>query len=283
MTRAKKGPAAGAIALGCKRGTKRGATGGLHLASKKQKKEEQIFRFLDLPGELQNHIYELAAAETRRKWPILHNKLPDRSQRRTRSKPQSPPPKRTFPFLGFSQTCRKIRSEFRPWWMNGHRLPLSELDDYISVFFRGQLKKGRDRQDPYFNPAGMLRVWVRDSELKDIDIMRLVKLKVRLPNYTIIFDHGSDVPGPLIYGLNQLVNNTNAQWLRWLRGNIITQVRIRQNNNSASHKFYVVVKEKWAKDWMKPALNQAVADGFLDTIGLEDLVYWNVRFGVCYS
>jgi hypothetical protein len=167
--------------------------------------------------------------------------------------------------------------------MNGHRLPLSELAEYLCVFFRPPSKKSKDVHDPYFNPTGRLRVWVRDSELKDIDIMRLVKLKARLPEYTIIFDHGSDVPGPLIFGLNQLVNNSNPEWLRWIRGNIITQVRLRQNNNSASHKFYVVVKEKWAKDWMKPALNQSVDEGFLDTIGLGNLVYWSVRFGVCYS
>lgn len=234
---------------------------------------------------MQNRIYELATAESRRLWPVLRNNLRDKSQpRRTRSNPTSTPPpglrKPVFPFLGLTQTCRKIRSEFRPWWMTVHRIPFCELAKYISVFLRSPPKKDRDRCKTYFNPAGTLRVHVRLSELENMDIISLIRLKERLPDYKIIFEHGRDVPDVLAFGLNQIVHHRDPVWRQWIRGKRITQLRCRSTSNT--HKFHIVVREEWSEPWMKRAINPRMPDNYLRKFDLEDIVYWSFGFAVCY-
>lgn len=169
--------------------------------------------------------------------------------------------------------------------MEGHRIPFSELDRYLSVFLRLPPKKDRHRYEAYYNSSGILRIWIRTSELNNTDLMRLLKFKVRLPDYKIVFCHLPD-SSELIQGLNQLVNHTHPRWLRWIRGNIITQVRLRKMAINNKYKFYIVIKEQWAEDWMKPSLYGLLHDppeGYLHTIGMDKMAYWGFSFAVCYS
>lgn len=109
-----------------------------------------------------------------------------------------------------------------------------------------------------------------------MDILSLVKLKMRFPDYNIIFEHPPDISEVAVFGLNQFINNTHPKWLRWLRGNIVTQARLQRDN------VYLVIREKQATGWMKDTLKGRVPVGFLETIGLDKVVHWAITFGVCY-
>jgi hypothetical protein len=262
----------------------------------KRARKGRMFRFLELPGgkflvlkkkiitdlflELRNRIYEFAAEVTRKEWPNLPTRSSVRPKRR--KLPESETHLKTersiFPFLGLTQTCTDIRSEFRGWWMESHCIPLCELERYISVFLPILPKKDRKRHESYFKTTGRVTIRVRNDELEDVDILRLLKLKARLPNYTVLFRHLANVDESVIFGLLQFVCHANPKWLRWIRANVITQVRL------CKSVVHIVVREQWAQDWMKPCTksNQASA-AFRTAFGLDRIVHWDFVFSVSYA
>jgi hypothetical protein len=119
-----------------------------------------------------------------------------------------------------------------------------------------------------------------------MDILRLLKLKAKLPNYKIKLTPPKGFPGQVEYGLNQLIHNDHPQWQRWIRGNRVSQVRLRTDRYSThtvgNHTIYIVVNEKWAEDWMKPGLRTQMPNDFLATVGLDRIVHWYFSFSVNY-
>ncbi|KAF2188589.1 hypothetical protein K469DRAFT_83538 [Zopfia rhizophila CBS 207.26] len=238
----------------------------------KRFRREGMFRFLDLPGELQNQIYEYAVEETGKD--LLYKTTKDSLR-----------PKPPIPFLGLTQTCSKIRSEFRGWWMSVHTIPLYHAERYISSFLLPPAKKDKKRAE---SPKGKLAIQVKDQGMK-MDMVRILRLKARIPDYEITFVRGDEevsaeylfgdwgwaCPGK-IRGLNQLIGNTNPKWLRWIRGSLVTQVRIDGQD------LHIVVKERAAEKWMKQMVLPTIPDDFVATIGLDGLEYFKVGFGVCY-
>ena len=219
---------------------------------------------------------------------MLPYKAPTKSPRRGRSQvtqdasPVMPNP--GLPYLALTQTSIKIRSEFRGWWMEAHLIPLCELDRYFSTFFPTLPRDSVDQQrlSSFFKDSGSLRIWVRANELKTIDILRLLKFKLRFPDYKIVLEHPPSVEADVIAGLSTLVNNKHPKWLQWLRGNIITQARLKPCR-TGGHVFHFVVKVDWAENWMRPCLTRRIPDGFLSTLGLDGIAHWTFDFTVCYS
>ncbi|KAF2113412.1 hypothetical protein BDV96DRAFT_579016 [Lophiotrema nucula] len=243
-----------------------------------------FFRFLDLPAELQNRIYEIAAGDAARTWPLrLEPTLPLKPTRRTRgsAKTSTRRPPLTYPYLGLTQTCAKIRSDFRGWWMEGHRIRLGEIERYMSVFWRHPPRKDRHRFEAYFNRAGNLRIQVLEADLAKANLLSLVKLKIKLPNYNITFEPSPLTPAEQIEGLNQFINNKHPQWRKWIRANAITSVRPVTGGNTP--RIYLVFSLKYAQDWMRPTLYHRVPEGFLESAGLDTMTYWSFGFGVKYD
>jgi len=88
--------------------------------------------------ELQNRIYEYAIEITAKTWPEIPSHNLCKRKRKSSSINEVPDKPRlsfsSFPFLGLTQTCTTIRVAFRGWWMENHRIPLCELERYLSAF-----------------------------------------------------------------------------------------------------------------------------------------------------
>ena len=143
--------------------------------------------------------------------------------------------------------------------------------------------KDRYRFQAYVNTAGQLKVWLRHDEFHNRDILRLLKLKLRLPKYTILFEHGADVTAEEAKGLSQLVNNTNPEWVRWLRARIVTQVRT--TSGGFVPELAVVVRSEYAADWMKFTVGgpPRMTDTLSQKLGLYELAHWKPSYSVCYN
>ncbi|KAF2877455.1 hypothetical protein BDV95DRAFT_644588 [Massariosphaeria phaeospora] len=251
----------------------------------KHPRTERPFRFLELPGELQNRIYEYAAERTPLSWPVIRDRGEQRRRRSSTSyKTSVALPSPVFPFLGFTQSCRKVRSEFRACWMDGHKIPLCALESYMRAFFPPLFKIHKNTVELNFNEAGRLTIWLRKCEFADRNLLRLLKFKARYPNYTITLAHGVDVGDDEVRDLNKLINNQNPKWLKWLRSSAISAVRMEQRGygQSSGDTFRVVLREPSAESWMKNTLTGVEPEDFLPSIGLDNIETRRLRFGVNY-
>ncbi|KAI8931164.1 hypothetical protein NX059_011517 [Plenodomus lindquistii] len=201
----------------------------------------------------------------------------------------SPP----LPYLPLTQICQIIRQEFRPLWLSTNCFPFFALEGYIKTFYPSTLRKlseeAKARFDKSFNPAGTLRVYVGKDRIASIDILRLLKLKLRFPDFTI-----TPVLFPLIKddatiaALTLLFNNSAAKWVRWIESRKIKQVRVEMMYNDYAGSVHIVVGERWAEPWMKVLTpSQGMLQGgrmgqMREELGLGKLE-WTLSFGVDYS
>ncbi|KAF1843582.1 uncharacterized protein K460DRAFT_290651, partial [Cucurbitaria berberidis CBS 394.84] len=263
----------------------------------------QVFRFLDLPGELRNRVYEIAAEWSYRCFPHTHirDKPPKRRGRSKSSSASSSSaeesrhlPPRPLPYIGLTQTCSLIRTEFRGLWLSSHRFPLFALDGYFKAFFPTPPPASgpgpspdthRKRFDSYFDPAGKLRLWIRNEDVTDTDILGLLKYKARFPQYTItpVAAAYTNVPEETVAFIAAIVNNSNPKWCWGIRDNVITQMRLIFSGSSSNVR--IVVKEKYAPQWMRPTLQPEnnVPEGYLESLGLDKLTGCRIVFAVDYT
>ena len=248
-------------------------------------------------SELRNRIYEMAINSIDGRiaptWPR------GKPSKRKRSKPSSTSPqddgdryqmKMPIPYLGLTQVCSLIRTEFRPMWLNTHRFPLFAVDPYLKTFFPLPTPStDRKRLDSYNDPSGTLHIIIRNNDLADTDILKLLKHKARYPSYNFrpIPAPHETVDEPTISSIAALINNTSPAWIKWIKGNVVTQFRLKCNWRGyadAGKPLRVVIKERHAPAWMKPTLNadKHVPPGYLEKLGLSLVTGWKVWFGVDY-
>ncbi|KAH7382718.1 hypothetical protein DE146DRAFT_240089 [Phaeosphaeria sp. MPI-PUGE-AT-0046c] len=86
------------------------------------------FRFLDLPGEVRNVVYEFCILDPEHEWPD-DNFLPQGIVFTRKSK--------SYSAKGLMGVCKQIREEFRPtyWSVNGPIIMSYEISELINVFF----------------------------------------------------------------------------------------------------------------------------------------------------
>ncbi|EUC27333.1 hypothetical protein COCCADRAFT_111991 [Bipolaris zeicola 26-R-13] len=253
----------------------------------------QIFRFLDLPGEIRNRIYEVVIEISTRTFPNTYPK--STTSRRRGLRPDYEvrrPPHKPLPFIGLTQTCTLIRMELRPLWLSTHRFPLFALDGYFKSFFPPPLRANqasdeiRQRVARYHHPGGTLRIWVNIDSLVGIDILPAIKFHLRFPMYT--FDLVSGHPRVTAEdrsAVSKFIHNPNATWTRCIKQHIITQVRLQIMDRTPGMEFVrIVVKENQAPDWMKASWGHSDDDvkEYTARLGLEE-VKWAIRFGTDYS
>jgi hypothetical protein len=219
---------------------------------------------------------------------LLYVEEADRLHPSTRPNEQRP----RIPFLGLTQACTQIRSEFRPWWLDAHYVPLCAIKRYLSIFLRDPPTKKRNQFCTHFNPSGTLRLWIRKCDLERVDILCLLKFKAKYLDYKIeprgLFNilPEFDIPLELLLDFDRVINNRNPNWLHLIRGNKVTQVRIQSGwvsrSSRAASELYVVMREQWGENWMKPSLRRRPPREYLVNLGLWGNGYWLTRFALCY-
>jgi hypothetical protein len=204
-----------------------------------------------------------------------------KSKRGSPQPPKDPAP--LLPYIGLTQSCSVLRSEFRPAWLSTHKIPLRVLTAYLKAFFpcpdpRASLE-AQKRLASQTSTAGSLRVWIRKSELANVDITRLIRHAVRLPGCRITMHALPDVPTLVLDCLQVLVTNKTNRWISGIRNYKITQVRL------VNLVVRIVVAERCAPRWMRPLLPTISApDGYTQGLGLVELEKgWTIHYGVDYS
>jgi hypothetical protein len=194
-----------------------------------------------------------------------------------------------IPYMGLAQSCALIRTEFRPMWLSCHRVPLYSFDVYLKAFFPTQ-KPDRElhgKIPPYGNSGGSLRVWIRNAEMTDHDIHKLLKHKMRFMDCAIQFQGQPDVDERILQGLQCIVDNKNSTWIKWLKGNVIKQVRVGFPEFVGGRPWMrFVIKERYATRWMREtSVQDAVrVKASLKDFGLAEVnMTFNVSSGVDYS
>ncbi|KAG9192127.1 hypothetical protein G6011_10861 [Alternaria panax] len=224
---------------------------------------DQVFRFMDLPGELRNRIYGLAISWAHRCFPMTHQK-PKKSRRRKQTSVDEDRrgAVKPLPYIELTQVCSLIRTEFRPLWLSTHRFPLFALEGYFKAFFpiirwTSQMdEKSRKRIENYHDPAGTLRVWVKKDCIRDIDVLPLLKFRLRFPAYTMDFISAQlEIKAPLIKFLTTLINNNSFTWVKYIKQQSITQVVLYAEfyaGRPLRTALHVVIKERQMSEWVEP-------------------------------
>ncbi|KAI4943976.1 hypothetical protein J4E91_009124 [Alternaria rosae] len=255
---------------------------------------DQVFRFLDLPGELRNRIYGMAIEWSSRCFPMTHEK-PKKSRRGKAVEERAAPitQAKPLPYIGLTQVCSLIRTEFRPLWLSTHRFPLFALDGYFKAFFpvlRGGSRLNeevRKRIESYFKTTGTLRLWVRMDCLKHVDVLPLLKFRHRFPDYTIMPESAqSNVDTLIMDSFTALMNTNHATWVRYIKQHRVTQIKLqisRYEVRPSNLPMRIVLKEKYALDWMGSGFVRLphVVEEYKGSLGLDPS--WGVTFAVDYS
>lgn len=190
--------------------------------------------------------------------------------------------------MGLTQVNSQIRSEFRPAWLSTHKIPLSVLPQYLKAFFptikSSTSPKIRKKLESQYSPSGSLRLWLRESELVDANILSILRHAVRFPNSSITVEAMAGVSPDMVASIQALISNTTKAWVHDVGNNKITQVRV-MAKKSRSPWLRIVIKERFALEWMKSALTkEANSHEYLKGLGLRDMAdTWKVSFGVDYS
>ncbi|OAG03850.1 uncharacterized protein CC84DRAFT_1177789 [Paraphaeosphaeria sporulosa] len=246
------------------------------------------FPFLNLPPELRNRVYELAFDITYRAFPTssFRKEYQLRLFSEVRLSTKTPPP---IPYLGLVQSCRQIRKEFHSWWMNAHRIPLCNTNKYLRTFFPPRPKS----DTAYYASKGNVRIYLRRIEMPHRDLLPVIKHMLRFPQRTMEVEQVASISDPLFDGLTQLLGNKHPMWLRWIRTNVLSQVRLAPRDSpphGLQHRIILVVKEKHATPWMKTVFgapsgadrDEDAFGNFLASIGLNNVIGWRIDFAVDY-
>ncbi|KAF2864950.1 hypothetical protein BDV95DRAFT_268680 [Massariosphaeria phaeospora] len=255
--------------------------------SSKRVRSDEPFRFLDLPAEVQNRIYELITGdpeniklsqtglESKGSILITHPQglSPPASVPRSgllnvaqirivdetvilarptkpRDGPVTVPP---IPLLNMIQTCTKIRNELRQWWMGYHVIAFRNIDKYVHCFLLQPDKPATQGSNEHTKFPDILRLSVSSSHFDNsADILNLVKLKNK-HNIKVVFLGRSD---PWVDKLADVISNNHPNWLGLLDKVSHIQVEHLMSLSDLCHVLHIQLKMKaeYEEDWMR-ALN----------------------------
>ncbi|KAI4626467.1 hypothetical protein J4E83_003618 [Alternaria metachromatica] len=185
-----------------------------------------VFRFLDLPSELRNRVYEIAAAAGDE--PLVITRRPHREDGN---------------YAGLTRTCVQIRAEYRPMQRRSAKLSVcfSDLEDFTQTFLTSaadtmilplevHVRVSRLTRPGYplsFDSLPILEVKVANPCL-DIRI-----LPVNIPNWSRFMRNGPQDAAALAtmaltqtQGLNSLLLHSNKNWHACISNGSIGEVYI---------------------------------------------------------
>jgi hypothetical protein len=168
---------------------------------------EGTFRFLDLPAEMRNLIYEFALEHVRIR--IVRRPLISNESNQLKAEPSK------LAYLGLTQSCTKIRREFRPLWLDAHVVVPEDAHIYPSCFSGGRSLKlamsPRGRPDLNFLPL-----------LKVLLIRPDIDIKIHTPR-SLAQD---DPTIPWVAALTRMLKNRTKQWLQHIADSDLTEAKI---------------------------------------------------------
>ncbi|KAH7082781.1 hypothetical protein BKA63DRAFT_138013 [Paraphoma chrysanthemicola] len=169
------------------------------------------FRFLDLPAELRNRIYDLAATT-------------DDPIRITREKTLHHPHR----YAGLTRVCRQIRKEYLAIQRRAAHLEVDwdELPHYMTTFHAD--KSSNDFRPKYLDVRLTCAYEYKELHEPHVDILPLLQLKAGATDMvvrvtSIVYDEGAFVRqmNALLdearLDLQQLIDNNNEEWVRCIR------------------------------------------------------------------
>lgn len=159
------------------------------------------------------------------------------------------------------------------------------MDGYITAFFPSPFgasqasEEVRERIKSYCDPAGSLRLWVNRDSLTSIDIQKLLRFRLRFPDYAITPTPAyAWIPEKAIDTLSVLLNNKSPKWIKWLKQHVITQVVLLGIQDIGQVR--IVVKATHCPGWQKFFNDQEHDhDDLIQSLRLKDLTRM-IRFGV---
>lgn len=92
------------------------------------------------------------------------------------------------------------------------------------------------------------------------------------------------VDAALLASIQGVLDNKTEAWTRDVREKRVTQLRLMANGRSRA-RMRIVVKERWAEEWMKEGITKDdLAGEYVRSRGLEGTAeFWRVAFGVEYT
>jgi hypothetical protein len=218
-------------------------------------------------AEIQNKIYEYAAEYAHRHWPYIPKPESEREVIVTGY--------RKGPIIFPYHVCRKIRSEFRPIWLSTNLIPFEAMLSYLRTFFPYYAPKKRSLypQSSSFAMAetGRLRVWVRRDRIDFRSFMRLLKHKAQYPKHTITCHAITNMESSILRWLEQIINNTNPVWMRWIKTSKVGMVEIVNYGHrywSEVQTLHISMKYQYAEAWMEAPDTSPEYLEHLERIGL---------------
>ena len=155
--------------------------------------------------------------------------------------------------IGLVHTCKIIRAEFRPWWMNQHRIQMLDNEQYFQTYGKQMVRPRKGE----VNRWDTLRIRVPESgsyyRSCYVDAISIFRLKANHQDTTIMLEDTSRGKDSRIDTLSKLLDNRNSLWLKCIRSGVFTQICIKLRDTYWSVpvvSLLIVVKYKYVEDWM---------------------------------
>ncbi|CAI6337576.1 unnamed protein product [Periconia digitata] len=197
------------------------------------------FPFLKLPAELRNYIYGIALFETNR---MTSNTVlwggPGPRKRRGHMAFRSCANRRRFydpyttdklpviPFLGLTQCCTQVRSEFYDQWLSQLCVPLPLMEGFLAAFFSRELEGVSST--PLVHNVHTVNILIHLKWLWGFDMRNLLRLRHDLPNVTFKVQPcgWKECDTVKSSDMEILINNRHHTFLKWLRTGVFHFIRI---------------------------------------------------------
>jgi hypothetical protein len=127
------------------------------------------------------------------------------------------------PFLGLTQICRQIRSEYRPWYISRPKVCVGDIQLCIHAFNQHPNTDWKNAFDAYV----LRSITVVTSSCGIMDLLPLLRLQVLHPSIGINVESAEPRYTNSIEPLQQILNNESKLWLRWIKTGAMEQARLK--------------------------------------------------------
>jgi hypothetical protein len=181
-------------------------------------------------------------------------------------------------FLGLTQSCRQVRSEFRMWWLSTTTVLLCDVQPYFRAFIETPRTPMKEAFKTFQAAGGSLRI--RGSLCSEVDLVPMLKLKAIHPEIHISFEWEK---GPLercSKPFDSILTNRNSTWLRWITSGTLKVARVTLRSGPRLY-IRLVLRKQHLDTWLGPhqGSSHRISHGDLVKVGLPT-DQWNIVLGI---